>query len=131
MAHSAVTRLQPRRPRRRAVILLVVIAALLLLAPVLLRLAAEWPWFSALGYQRVFATRLLARLLLGVGIATVACGFLYLNLRLAQRGVVPNPFLVSLDDGKSVVDLTRMLSRLAMPIALGIALLIAFGAAGA
>ena len=43
-----------------------------LVLPTLVRLAAEWPWFSALGYERVFATRLVAGALLGLAVGGAA-----------------------------------------------------------
>src|SRR5512134_636540 len=130
MSISAIPRLPRRRPRRGALAVLISFAVLFLFLPVVLRLAAEWPWFTALGYGRVFATRLLAQLLLAGGIGAVAFAFLYANLRFAQRGVVPNPIQVSLDSGQHVLDVTQLLRRMAWPAALGIALLVAVGAAG-
>src|SRR5438034_11611672 len=82
-------RLPVRRGRRRVVLWLVVGLGLLIffISP-LVGLLAEWPWFSALGYQRVFATRLVASFTLGVLAGGVAFAFLYANLRFAQRGIV-------------------------------------------
>ena len=93
-------------------------------------LAAEWPWFTALGYGRVFTTRLMVKVLLGVGVGCFTCAFLYINLRVAQRGLVPNPFVVQMDGGAVALDVTRMLRRFAWPAALGMALLFGLGAAG-
>jgi len=111
-------------------VLLVVVAILLLLLPALVRLAAEWPWFSSLGYERVFATRLVAQALLGLVVGGVAFAFLYLNLRLAQRGVVPDPLVVRFDGGAAALDVTGLLRRLALPAALGVSLLFGLGATG-
>ena len=129
MTIPAIPRLATGAPRRRGLTVLVVVALLFLLTPVLLRLAAEWPWFTALGYQRVFTTRILAQTVLGavVGVATFA--FLYFNLRFAQRGAVPNPIRVSIDGGRSVLDVTGFLRRSAWPVALGVGLIIGLGAA--
>src|SRR2546425_898621 len=65
-----VARLPPRRRRRLGLVVLVVLFALLLLLSNLVPLAAEWLWFQALGYERVFTTRLVAEAVLGVGVAT-------------------------------------------------------------
>jgi hypothetical protein len=55
--HPTAIRVRPPRPRRSRLLVFVVVAALLLLIlPSLVTFAAEWPWFQALGYQRVFAT---------------------------------------------------------------------------
>ncbi|HEX9611658.1 MAG TPA: UPF0182 family protein, partial [Gemmatimonadales bacterium] len=96
----------------------------------LIRLAAEWPWFNSLGYGRVFTTRLVAGGLLGLVIGGVAFAFLYANLRFAQRGVVPNPLIIQLSPDAPALDVTRLIRRLALPAALGLALLFAIGGAG-
>ncbi len=123
-------RLPLRRRRRLGVGVLVVLFGLFLFLPTLVQLAAEWPWFGALGYARVFTTRLVVQALLGLGVGVVAWAFLYVNLRVAQRGVVPNPLVVQFNAGASAVDVTRLLRRLALPAALGAALLFGVSAAG-
>ncbi len=128
-APPRVPRLTPRRPRRPGLVALVLLFALFLLLPNLVRLAAEWPWFRALGYERVFTTRLVTEALLGLVIGGAAFAFLYTNLRVAQRGLVPNPLVVQFNAGASAVDVTRLLRRLALPTALGLALLFGMGTA--
>src|SRR6266550_3193723 len=113
-APLSVARLPPRRRRRLGLLVLVVLLALLLLLFNLVPLAAEWLWFQALGYERVFTTRLVAEAVLGVGV----------------RGLVPNPLVVQFSSGATAVDVTRLLRRLALPTALGLALLFGLGAAG-
>src|SRR5437667_1102959 len=125
-----VARLPPRRRRRLGLVVLVVLFALLLLLSNLVPLVAEWLWFQALGYERVFTTRLVAEALLGVGIGGLVFAFLYVNLRIAQRGLVPNPLVVQVSSAGAAVDVTRLLRRLALPTALGLALLFGLGAAG-
>src|SRR3989440_3100596 len=129
-APLTVARLPPRRRRRLGLLVLVVLLALLLLLFNLVPLAAEWLWFQALGYERVFTTRLVAEAVLGVGVGGVVFAFLYVNLRIAQRGLVPNPVVVQFSSGATAVDVTRLLRRLALPTALGLALLFGLGAAG-
>src|SRR5438552_2023593 len=129
-APLSVARLPPRRRRRPGLVVLVVLFALLLLLSNLVPLAAEWLWFQALGYERVFTTRLAAEAVLGVGVGGLVFAFLYVNLRIAQRGLVPNPLVVQLSSGAAAVDVTRLFRRLALPTALGVALLFGLGAAG-
>src|SRR6266704_682012 len=119
-------RLPVRRGRRRVVLWLVVGLGLLIffISPVV-GLLAEWPWFSALGYERVFATRLVASFTLGVLAGGVAFAFLYANLRFAQRGVVPNPVVMPGSAQTPAVDVTRLVRRLALPSALAFALFLA------
>ena len=123
-------RLPARRPNRLGLVVLGLLFTVIVVSPALVQLAAEWPWFATLGYQRVFATRLVAQVLLGGLIGGVAFAFLYVNLRIAQRGVVPNPLVVALSAGAPPVDVTRLLRRLALPAALGLALLFGLGAKG-
>src|SRR5256886_7988311 len=125
-----VARLPPRRRRRLGLVVLVVLFALLLLLSNLVPLAAEWLWFQALGYERVFTTRLVAGAVVGGGVGGLVFGFLYVNLRIAQRGLVPNPLVVQFSAGAAAVDVTRLVRRLALPTALGMALLFGMGAAG-
>src|SRR5437773_1604563 len=122
-APLSVARLPPRRRRRLGLVVLVVLFALVLLLSNLVPLTAEWLWFQALGYQRVFTTRLVAEAVLGVGVVGLVFAFLYVNLRIAQRGLVPNPLVVQVSSGAAAVDVTRLLRRLALPTALGLALL--------
>src|SRR5881296_2540154 len=129
-APLSVARLPPRRRRRLGLVVLVVLFALVLLLSNLVPLTAEWLWFQALGYQRVFTTRLVAEAVLGVGVGGIVFAFLYVNLRIAQRGLVPNPLVVQVGSGATAVDVTRLLRRLALPTALGLALLFGMGAAG-
>src|SRR6266849_9992310 len=119
-------RLPVRRGRRRVVLWLVVGLGLLIffISPVI-GLLAEWPWFSALGYERVFATRLVASFTLGVLAGGVAFAFLYTNLRFAQRGIVPNPVVMQASAQTPAVDVTRLVRRLALPTALAFALFLA------
>src|SRR5881409_2339682 len=129
-APLTVARLPPRRRRRLGLVVLVVLFALVLLLSNLVPLAAEWLWFQALGYERVFTTQLVAEAVLGVGVGGLVFVFLYVNLRIAQRGLVPNPLVVQVSSGAAAVDVTRLLRRLALPTALGLALLFGLGAAG-
>src|SRR5713101_8832074 len=129
--HPTAFRVRPSAPRRRRVLVFVFVAVLLLLLlPSLVSLGAEWPWFQALGYERVFTTRLVAKALLGVGAGVVAFAFLYANLRFAQRGAVPNPVVLRFNEGAAGLEVTQLLRRLALPTALGAALLFGLGAAG-
>ena len=99
-----------------------------MLLPNLITLAAEWPWFTALGYARVFATRLVAKTVLGVGAGVVAFAFLFVNLRFAQRGVVPDQVVFRFSQAAPGLDVTGLLRRLALPTAIGLALLFGLGA---
>src|SRR2546422_6912914 len=102
-APLSVARLPPRRRRRLGLAVLVVLFALVLLLSNLVPLAAEWLWFQALGYERVFTTRLAAQAVLGVGVGGFGFAFLYANLPIAQRGLVPNPLVVQYNSRATAV----------------------------
>src|SRR5881409_2330398 len=125
MTSSRTLRLPSRRRGRLALWLLVGLSVLFFLISPLIQLLAEWPWFSALGYERVFATRLIASLLLGIVAGGAAFALLYANLRFAQRGIVPNPVVMQMNAQTPAVDVTRLVRRLALPAALVLALFIA------
>src|SRR6266550_4696595 len=125
MTSSRTLRLPGRRRGRLALWLLVGLSVLFFLISPLIQLLAEWPWFSALGYERVFATRLIASLLLGIVAGGAAFAVLYANLRFAQRGIVPNPVVMQMNAQRPAVDVTRLVRRLALPAALVLALFIA------
>src|SRR2546426_4437292 len=125
-----VARLPPRRRRRLGLVMLVLLFALFLLLSNLVPLAAEWLWFQALGYERVFTTRLVAEAVLGVAVGGLVFAFLYVNLRIAPRGLVPNPLVVQVSSAGAAGDVPRLLRRLALPTSLGLALLFGLGAAG-
>ena len=126
----AMAELRLPAPRRRSTGLYVLLGLALLafLFPPLVRLLAEWPWFSSLGYERVFATRILAATLLGVVTGGLAFAFLYGNLRFAQRGVVPKPVVMHVSPQAPAVDVTRLVRRLALPASLGLALVFGLAA---
>src|SRR6266487_1231230 len=125
MTSSRTLRLPGRRRGRLAVWLLVGLSVLFFLISPLIQLLAEWPWFSALGYERVFTTRLIASLSLGIVAGGAAFALLYANLRFAQRGIVPNPVVMQMNAQRPAVDVTRLVRRLALPAALVLALFIA------
>src|SRR2546426_3353200 len=122
-APLSVARLPPRRRRRLGLVVLVLLFALFLLLSNLVPLAAEWLWFQALGYERVFTTRLVAEAVLGVAVSGAVFAVLFFNLRIAPRGLVPKPLGVPVRSGGAAGDVTRLLRRLALPPALGLALL--------
>ena len=74
--------------------LISVIALLLLVVfPSAAQLYTDWLWFGETGYQSVFLKSLATKGFLGVGVFAVAFGFLFVNLRLALRGL-QHPYVV-------------------------------------
>ena len=115
--------MQWTKPTRIA--LLAAIVLLALASPTLIRLAADWYWFQSVGFETVFVKSLVTKIVLSVGAGVVTFAFLYVNLRFAQRGLVPRPILFSLDRTEArQLDITRLLSRLALPVALFLAFVV-------
>jgi len=123
-----VARLPAPRRRSFGLVILALLFVLFLFFSNGVQLIAEWLWFQSLGYERVFTTRLVAQAVLGLAVTGLVFAFLYANLRMAQRGLVPNPLLVRFSSGAGAVDITRLSRRLALPAALGLALLVGLGA---
>jgi uncharacterized membrane protein (UPF0182 family) len=107
-------------PRRRVVLLLLfaAIAAVLFLFPILSGFLTEWWWFKEIGYQVVFTRELVTRGLLFLLAAGLTAGVLYLNLRTAQRGLVPHPILLQLGESVPSLNLLGLMRRFTLPVAL-------------
>jgi uncharacterized membrane protein (UPF0182 family) len=121
-------RLPPRKgrpPRRRLGLALGVAAvvALVIFFPGSSALLADWWWFKEIGYEVVFTRTLLARALLFLTGGGVATAILYLNLRIAQRGLLANPILLQLAQSAPRLNITATLRRLTIPAAAGVGLL--------
>jgi uncharacterized protein len=116
--------------RRLVWMLLAVVVVGLFLVPSLISLLADWWWFREIGYEIVFTRELITRVLLFLIVGGVTFGILYLNLRTAQRGVVPDAIVLRL--GQTArgprVDVTAILRRLSLPVALTLGVLAGFAA---
>ena len=99
------------------------IVALLFLFPILSGFLTDWWWFQEIGYQVVFTRELATRLLLFLAAGGPTAGVLYLNLAVAQRGIVPHPIVLQLGEGVPNVNLPAMLKRLILPVSLVVGLL--------
>ncbi len=116
---------------RRAVIVALVIGFVLLLAiPGAISLYIDWLWFEELRFERVFTTELVTQLALFAGAGLVVFGVLWANLRLAQRGLVPDPILIKFNPNAPHLNVTALLGRLAIPTALVLAFLTALPLTG-
>ena len=114
--------------RRLTLILLSAAFAALFLFPSFTALLTDWWWFGEIGYRIVFTRELTTRVLLFLAAGGLAFGVLYLNLRAAQRGLVPNPVVLQLGPEAQPVDISAALRRLSLPLSLGFGLLAGFAA---
>lgn len=117
-----------KRPRRTVPLAAAAIVLTLILLPNLIRLSTDWYWFREVGYMAVFRAEILIKLGLFFGVGLAAFAMLYGNLRIAQRGLVPDPVVVRLSPAAPHVDITELLTRLAFPVSLGIAFVVAISA---
>jgi hypothetical protein len=112
-------------------LLVALLAAALFLFPVLSGFLTDWWWFKEIGYQVVFTREILTRSLLFLAAGSLTFGVLYSNLRLAQRGMVPNPIVLQLHESAPAVNITAALRRFSLPVSLAAGLLAALGASQA
>ncbi|HEU5304084.1 MAG TPA: UPF0182 family protein [Gemmatimonadales bacterium] len=109
--------------RRLVFILLLAAIAALVLLPGFIGLLADWWWFQEIGYQIVFTRELVTRILVFLVAGGLTFAVLYLNLLAAQRGLVPNPILLQLGPSAPRLNLTAVMSRLSLPVALALGVL--------
>ncbi|HEU4525727.1 MAG TPA: UPF0182 family protein, partial [Gemmatimonadales bacterium] len=112
--------------RRLTLILLSAAFAALFLFPAFSALLTDWWWFGEIGYRIVFTRELTTRVVVFLAAGGLTFGVLYLNLRVAQRGLVPNPVVLQLGPGAKGVDISAALQRLSLPVSLGFGLLAGF-----
>ena len=122
-------RIRPRPRFPRGLPLALLLISLFFFVPALIRLAVDQLWFQSIGYERVFVTRLVARVLLFVGVGGVAFAFIYMNVRFAMRGFEPRPRIV---DPASLAPaaLAWVTRRIALPVALAVGILTGLAAMG-
>ena len=109
--------------RRLFLILAVAVFLGLFFVPSFIGLLTDWWWFQEIGYQIVFTRELVTRVLIFLVVGGLTFGLLYLNLRIAQRGLVPNPVVLRFIQSAPRVDITRPLRRLSLPVSLTLGLL--------
>ncbi|MEO6057052.1 MAG: UPF0182 family protein, partial [Gemmatimonadales bacterium] len=114
--------------RRLTPILLIAAFAASFFFPAIITLVTDWWWFREIGYQIVFSRQLITQVALFLAVGGLTAGVLYLNLRMAQRGLVPDPLVFRLGQTSPRVDLTAALRRLSLPVSLVFGLLAGFAA---
>jgi uncharacterized membrane protein (UPF0182 family) len=119
--------IEPREPGRLPFRLLLAVAAVLIIGlPMGAQMYTTWLWFQQLGYQTVFTTTLLTKLLLGLAVGLITASVLWLNYRLALRlspetGHVSRRFMI---EGQEIPapDFSGLAPRLAPIVALAVGL---------
>lgn len=124
----------PRSANRRLRITLLTVAGLVILGPAIATRVADWLWYRDVGFERVFLTKLAAQWALGVAAGVIGFLALYLNSRIALRGVARrNLHIRNAQDwaaeGSAVLS-ERLAVWFAFPVALVFAHVVGFAAAG-
>ncbi|MEZ0332404.1 MAG: UPF0182 family protein [Gemmatimonadales bacterium] len=114
--------------RRLAPILLFAVFAALFVLPAFVALLTDWWWFREIGYEIVFTRELTTKWLLFLAVGGLTAGVLYLNLWVAQRGLVPYPVVLRFKQSAPRVNLTATLRRLSLPVSLAVGLMAGFAA---
>ncbi len=109
--------------RFRAVWIVVVIFLLFTAVPGAVGYITEWLWFREVGFQTVFTTELLAKIVLFAVTAVVAYGFITLNAHFAAGGVSKSPVLWRVSPELPPVDIARSLGKVVKPVGILFALI--------
>jgi len=112
-----------RRRPRAPLLIFAVLALLFLFFPAISRLITDWWWFREVGFETVFLRPFLFRSILFMVAGVTSFGVLYGNLLVAQRGLVPNPVVLTLGPGLPSFNLNATLRRLTLPAAIVIGLI--------
>jgi uncharacterized membrane protein (UPF0182 family) len=107
-----------RRGRAPLVIAVAIAFLLFIVVPAASGFFADLWWFREIGYDVVFIRTVTTRLLLFLVAGAVGSATLYLNLSLAQRGVVPEPVMVRMGEAVAPVDVAGATRRLRLPISI-------------
>jgi uncharacterized membrane protein (UPF0182 family) len=104
-------------------ILLLAFLLVTFVLPASYALITDWWWFREIGYQIVFTRELTTRALLFLAAGGLTGGVLYLNLRAAQRGLVPDPVVLRIAPTAPHLNITAGVRRLSLPVAVALGLL--------
>ena len=113
-----------------AFVLGVLALTILLFLPAIAGLMTDWYWFTAIGFESVFLKAIGTKLGLGLLVGLLAFVFLFMNLRIAQRGVSPAILHITGQRGKAQLDITRVLRTASLPVAAALALMLGGAASG-
>jgi uncharacterized membrane protein (UPF0182 family) len=111
------------RLRRTIITATIVLLALVFAGPTVIGVFTDWWWFREIGYQVVFTGQLVTRAMLFLVVGAVTAGSLYVNLRIAQRGIVLSPIVLAVGPSSPQLDVTRTLRRVSLPAVLVLGLL--------
>jgi uncharacterized membrane protein (UPF0182 family) len=109
-------------------VIIAAVVGLVLFFPGSSTLLTDWWWFREIGYQVVFTRSLTTQALLFLGVGGLTFGILYLNVRIAQRGLAATQLLLQVAESVPRLNLVVLLRWLGLPLALGLGVLAGFAA---
>ena len=123
-----------RRPRGVARVTIAAVVLFLFIAPAVATRLADWLWYRDVGFERVFLTKIIAQWVLGLAAGIGGFIILYLNGRIALRGVATRNLHIRdasewAQAGPKVL-LERLASWYVLPAALFMGVVLALGSAG-
>jgi uncharacterized protein len=128
-AHRALIEGPPVSRRRIVLTSVLLIFVVLSLLPAAVTMITDFWFFHEIGYAVVFTRELTTRVLLFFLVGVPTAALLQLNLRLAQRGLAPVHVSVPVGDGTmNLINLTVVIRRLSLPLAIIIGILVGLGA---
>ncbi len=116
------------RGRLAGVLIVALVVGLVLFLPSSITLLTDWWWYREIGYQVVFTRSLTTQVLLFLGVGGLTFGTLYLNVRIAQRGLAATQLLLQVAESAPRLNLVVLLRWLGLPLALGLGVLAGFAA---
>jgi uncharacterized membrane protein (UPF0182 family) len=115
--------------RPRLSILIVLAVAVLFGLPSTAVFYTDWLWFKEVHFEQVFLQTINAEFAVFAVTSAVSCAFLYVNFRIARTAMrLPQIVFGAGPDGRPIVVQSRRVSGLALPVALGIAVLLGYTA---
>src|SRR6185295_13812615 len=129
MARVLPRRIRPAsRGRLVRVLVIALVVGLVFFLPGSSTLLTDWWWYREIGYQVVFTRSLTTQTLLFLGVGGLTFGILYLNARIAQRGLAATQLLLQVAESAPRLNLVVLLRYVGLPLALGLGVLFGFAA---
>jgi uncharacterized membrane protein (UPF0182 family) len=133
LSFDRTIRLPPPRRAGRLRLVIVALAVFFLVAPVVAARLGDWLWYRDVGFERVFLTKIAAQWVLGLAAGIAGFVLLYVNARIALRGVPrKNLHIRDASDWAASgpkIFVERMAAWLILPVTLFLALVLALSAA--
>jgi len=102
------------------IVLAVLIFFIIMVSSGAVRLITDWFWFEQIGFENIFTTILITKILLGLIAGLISFGLIYLNLRLASYFTQGKDILIRTDQQGTTVDIGKHLNKLILYVGIGL-----------